>query len=246
MVSRTLRNFYDRYHTKNKPYFGVMSRNNVAYYYALRMLHYYFSDFSQLKVLDVGCGVGSLSLYLAAQGADVTGIDVSKRAIRIATQAAQHNNFKNLQFKHQQLKDVTGTFDLIICTEVIEHIPNDSEFAKQLYSKLKPDGYLFLTTPLQSAPLHRLGLLKQWDKEVGHIRRYTPQSITEPLQENGFTVQSTELIEGILRNWLFTIGWGFLLKFVKGPLVTLFHFKDEILGKFFGFSNIQVLAHKSK
>jgi ubiquinone biosynthesis O-methyltransferase len=210
------------------------------------MLHNQFADFSSLKILDVGCGVGSLSLYLAKQGATVTGVDVSKRAIKIAEQARKYNGLKKLTFKHQQLKDVSGKFDLIICTEVIEHIPDDTAFAKQLFVKLKPGGFLFLTTPLQSAPLHKLGLLKKWDVEVGHLRRYTPQSITELLQKTGFTIEKTELIEGIVRNWLFTIGWGFLLKFIKGPLVSLFHFKDEILGRIFGFSNIQVLAHKSR
>jgi len=221
-----------------------MSQNNVAYYYALQMLHDQFSDFSTLKILDVGCGVGSLSLYLASLGATVTGIDVSKRALKIADKARLHAGIQHLTFKHLQLSEVTEKFDLVICTEVIEHITNDSIFAQQLYARLKKGGSLFLTTPLTSAPLHKLGLLEKWDTDVGHLRRYTPHSITQLLEKSGFKIDQTQEIESILRNWLFTIGWGFLLRGIKGPLVPLFHSVDQVLGIVLGFSNIQVLAHK--
>src|SRR5260221_107114 len=112
--------FYDRYHIKNDRYFKVISRNNFTYYYFLQTLHSVFSDeeLEKLDVLDIGCGVGTLALYIGQFGAKVLGIDVSERAIDICQKARASLKMKNVQFKRQELWRGPAKYDLIICTEI--------------------------------------------------------------------------------------------------------------------------------
>jgi len=98
-------------------------------------------------VLDVGCAQGTLGLMLAQRGLKVTLLDVREQNIEYAR--ARH-----------EAGDVTfvvgflGTtcppqkdFDVVICTEVIEHVPAPSEFLLKLKEKVRPGGALLLTTP---------------------------------------------------------------------------------------------------
>lgn len=239
--------FYDRYHQKNHRFSKVISRRNFTYWYILDFLHQACRDgFSGLKVLDVGCGVGSISLYLASQGARVTGIDISPRAIAIANQAKKDTDLRTVAFRQSALRAEPRAYDLIVCFEVIEHIKNDGAFVKQLCANLKSKGLLVLSTPSKDNLLYRLGWYARFDTEVGHLRRYTPADIDALLSSHGFTVLKVRSVEGPLRNLLFTTKLGFMIKAIRGPLIPIFHWFDHLSGMIFGFSDIQVVAQKTK
>lgn len=242
-----LARFYDGYHQKNRQFAKVIGDGNFTYWYILSFLHQACrKGFSGLKVLDVGCGVGSISLYLAAQGAEVTGIDISPRAIKIANQAKTEVGLKNVVFRQGTLRAEPKKYDLVVCFEVIEHIENDEAFVKQILVNLKPNGLLVLSTPSQNNTLYRFGFYRQFDQEVGHLRRYTPSTIAELLRARGFVIEEVRSVEGPLRNILFTTKLGILIKGIRGPLVPIFHWFDNVSGVLFGFSDIQVLARKKK
>lgn len=243
--------FYDSYHKKNNNFYAVIKKNNFTYFEILRFFYDKVtpqlpSNYSNVKVLDVGCGVGTMAFYFASLGMKVEGIDVSKRAIAICTQAKNQLKYKNSKFEKKLLDVGTKQFDMVLTSEVIEHIEDEAEFLNRIKSHLKKDGVLFLTTPLKENLLYTLGFYKKFDAEVGHLRRYTVSSITSLLEVNGFTVADYKVVEGPLRNILFTTKLGFLIKFIKGPLVPLFHFLDWVTIQFFGASDILVLAKKSK
>lgn len=239
--------FYDRYHQKNHRFSKVMGRRNFTYWYILDFLHQACREgFSGLKILDVGCGVGSISLYLANQGARVTGIDISPRAIAIANQAKKDTGVRNVAFRQSSLRAEPRTYDLIVCFEVIEHIKNDGAFVTQLCANLKSNGLLVLSTPSKNNLLYRLGWYSRFDTEVGHLRRYTPADIAGLLNSHGFTVRTIRSVEGPLRNLLFTTKLGFIIKAIRGPLIPVFHWLDQLSGMVFGFSDIQVVAQKKK
>jgi len=239
--------FYDRYHLKNNRFAKVISSNNFTYFYILKLLQRAcIRPVAQKKILDLGCGVGTMSLYLAAQGATVTGLDISERAVGIAQQAAQSLELKKVIFIRQDvLKKITGTFDVIITFEVIEHIVQQDLFLHQIKAYLKPQAKLILSTPSNENWLFKLGFYRGFDAEVGHVRRYSEHSLRMVLEKNGFTVVEIKSVEGPLRNVLFTTRLGFLIRFIKGPLVPLFHVFDMLSGKVFGFSDIQVIAQKT-
>lgn len=237
--------FYDRYHQKNDRFSKVIGQGNFTYWYNLASLHQACKKgFAGLKVLDVGCGVGTISLYLAAQGADVTGIDVSRRAIQLATDARDKIGLRSVKFKQGEVRRQPLTYDIITCFEVIEHVPDEETFVKTLFANLKPGGRLVLSTPSKQNLLFKMGFYTSFDKEVGHLRRYTKERLRSVLESAGFKIISLREVEGPIRNVLFTTKLGFLIKGIRGPLVPLFQMIDEGMGRLLGFSDLQVIAQK--
>ncbi|HTS87924.1 MAG TPA: class I SAM-dependent methyltransferase [Gemmatimonadales bacterium] len=96
------------------------------------------------RVLDYGCGDGIFALALAARGAEVTGYDVSAAAITAAR--GFDSGARRAQFTTEE--PGAGVFDLVFCTEVLEHVPDDRAFAAQVLSRARPGGVLVGTTPV--------------------------------------------------------------------------------------------------
>lgn len=195
-------------------------------------------------LLDIGCGVGTLTFYLARYVRFAVGVDISSRAIEICKHAQNEFYLQNTVFKQGVLKKGKDLFDFILCSEVIEHVEDDNKFLYTLRSNLKNNGILFLTTPSKENLLYKLGFYKGFDKEVGHFRRYKKAKLVSQLKESGFDIILCKSVEGPLRNILFTTRLGYLIKFIRGPLVSIFHFFDHISGLVFGFSDIQIVAVK--
>lgn len=242
--------FYDSYHQKNNKFYKVIKKNNFTYYEIIRFFYSKIlpklTKFPKIKILDVGCGVGTMALYFGSLGIKVKGIDISSRAIKIANNAREYLKFKNVSFSESVLKKGKGEFDMVMISEVIEHIEDEQKFLENIHSQLKNNGLLYLTTPLKENLLYEIGFYKKFDQEVGHLRRYTETSIKKLLENNKFEVLNTRQVEGPLRNLLFVTRLGFLIKFIRGPLVPIFHRLDWITMKLFGASNILVLARKKK
>lgn len=127
------------------------------------------------KVLDAGSGSGWLSLRLAQRGFDVVGIDNAPGFINYASsKAKQLGVFKKAKFKLEDVRSLgfhDGSFDVIICTEVLEHLKDDKETVIQLKRVLKKGGICIVTVP---------AYMKYWgveDEYGGHLRRYTRQAL---------------------------------------------------------------------
>ncbi|HVV68312.1 MAG TPA: bifunctional 2-polyprenyl-6-hydroxyphenol methylase/3-demethylubiquinol 3-O-methyltransferase UbiG [Gammaproteobacteria bacterium] len=107
------------------------------------------TNLNHKTVLDVGCGGGILTESLAAQGAQVTGIDMSEKAL-IA--AREHALKKNIEINYQQstVEDFANShaqaFDVITCMELLEHVPDPASVVKACAQLLKPGGEIFFST----------------------------------------------------------------------------------------------------
>ena len=185
-----------------------------------------------------------MALYLCQYADRVVGIDISTRAIKIASQAARANALTNVSFLVQQMTVQKNTYDLVIATEVIEHISNDQKLLQDIYASLSKNGYLLLSTPSSNSLMYKWGWYQKFDHQVGHLRRYTPRELSRLFKQVGFKVVTLSERESLLRSVLFTTRLGFLIRFVRGPLINAFHFVDEIFGFFFGFTDIIILAKK--
>lgn len=171
-------------------------------------------------ILDIGCGTGSVDFYLASNHHQVTGIDISKRAIDACKQNAKKLGLvKETTFVQTTVENfrTRKKFDIVICLEVIEHLSNDKKALKKIHALLKKGGLLIMSTPSVNAPLYRIGFLDKFDKRVGHLRRYSMTSITRKVTNAGFKIVESHKTEGIVRNFLYTstIGGKVLLRLIN-------------------------------
>ena len=145
------------------------------------------------RVLDAGAGIGTFT-ELAAEGREVVAVepDPEQLAIlreRVAGQA-------NVQVVEGTVEDVSGTFDSILCLNVLEHIPDDRRMLRRFHELLVPGGSLLLLVPAHPA------LYGGIDRAVDHQRRYTKAGLSDCLREAGFTVAELRLV-----NPLGALGW---------------------------------------
>ncbi|MBX9877723.1 MAG: methyltransferase domain-containing protein [Candidatus Obscuribacterales bacterium] len=98
-------------------------------------------------VLDLGCGSGWLSIYLARLGFSVTGIDIAHQAIHLARSWAKDEHLK-ITFETGDITDmsyVEDTFDAVVANSIFEHLTYHlaEQTIKELYSFIKPGGVFF-------------------------------------------------------------------------------------------------------
>ena len=104
--------------------------------------------FSKKTILDLGCGGGILSESLAKKGANLTAIDTSKSLIDVAKKRAIDQNLK-INYKVSDINNIKNKntkFDIIISLEVIEHVADYKAFLNDMFSCLKKNGILIIST----------------------------------------------------------------------------------------------------
>lgn len=97
----------------------------------------------QIRICDLGCGRGWLSAELAKFGS-VTGVDLSPGAVAAASERWPHVRFQSADIMSWRPEE---HFDLVVSSEVIEHVPDHGKFADTVRHLLRQGGFLVLTTP---------------------------------------------------------------------------------------------------
>ena len=101
------------------------------------------------KVLDVGCGGGILAESMTKLGANVMGIDMGKKVIRIAKLHALQSKL-DIDYQCVSLETIATKkepiFDVITCMEMLEHVPEPANIVSLCSRLLKPGGTLFMST----------------------------------------------------------------------------------------------------
>ena len=161
-----------KYHSKTHKQTRIVKDNNFTYRILIDILNKNISS-QKKNILDIGCGAGTLSFYLANKNHDVLGIDISTKAIKECLLSKKELNLNNVNFEQFDFPNnyPKEKFDVVIFTEVIEHLDDDKKALGIIRKILKPNGLMILSTPSNKAPLHRMGLTKNFDKKVGHVRR---------------------------------------------------------------------------
>jgi SAM-dependent methyltransferase len=189
-----------------------------------RIIIHVIRDVSFQSVMDVGCGQGSFLIELMSKfpGIKINGVELSPKAIQIAKSRIPEGRFIELDITKSHLSE---SFDLVICSEVLEHIQEDIAALRNLAIMTKK--YLVVTSPQ--------GRMRKFeDSEMGHVRNYKPGELAEKLELNGFRIIS--LIEWgfpfyspLYRNLLELIGgkgttgkFGFTRKLISHVIYLLF------------------------
>ena len=101
------------------------------------------------KILDVGCGGGILSEALAKTGAQVMGIDLSQASIEVARQHAQKQGLQ-IDYHYESVDEIArkhaGSFDVVTCMEMLEHVPEPGKIVAACAQALKPGGRAIFST----------------------------------------------------------------------------------------------------
>ncbi len=101
------------------------------------------------KVLDVGCGGGLLSEGMAERGAQVTGIDLSEKALGVARLHLLESG-RTVDYRHISAEslaaEMPGSFDVVTCLEMLEHVPDPASTVAACARLVKPGGQVFLST----------------------------------------------------------------------------------------------------
>ena len=244
----SITNFYNNFHNRARIQSKLINDRNITYRVILSELNSSLKIYNY-NILDYGCGVGTLVLYYASKNNSVIGVDVSDSAIRLANESKAILGLENkctfYTLKESKKYLSNKKYNLIICSEVIEHVNNDTKLIKYFNKLIKKNGFLFITTPSIRAPLYRLGLLGKFDSKVGHLRRYDQKELEKMIISSKYKIIFSNKTEGVLRNLLYTNKYlGFLLKFLKGIISDSFTVIDNLLIPIFGESNIHILAKK--
>ncbi|MCB5184191.1 bifunctional 2-polyprenyl-6-hydroxyphenol methylase/3-demethylubiquinol 3-O-methyltransferase UbiG [Methylobacillus gramineus] len=101
------------------------------------------------KVLDVGCGGGILSESMSDRGAEVTGIDLGEKALKVA-QLHRYESGAKVDYRLISVEDLASeapeSFDVVTCMEMLEHVPDPAAVVNACARLVKPGGKVFFST----------------------------------------------------------------------------------------------------
>ena len=101
------------------------------------------------RVLDVGCGGGILSESMAEKGAEITGIDLGEKALKVA-QLHQLESGTQVDYRLISAEDLAtqqpANFDVVTCMEMLEHVPDPEAVVRACAQLVKPGGSVFFST----------------------------------------------------------------------------------------------------
>ncbi len=149
--------------------------------------------FIKTPVLEIGSGIGNISELLLATQKQVTLSDISEEYCSILLQKfKQRPALKaviQLDVEAPDFSEVYASYkeqyNCIIATNVVEHLKDDEQALKNLYSLLRPGGHLIVLVPAYN------GLFNRFDKELKHYRRYTRQRLATLLKKTGYQVKQS-------------------------------------------------------
>jgi len=121
------------------------------------------ADLNQKRVLDVGCGGGILADSMARKGADVMGIDLASKSLRVAQLHALETGTPNIQYREVSVEALAqeqpASFDVVTCMEMLEHVPDPGSVVRACAELVKPDGWVFFSTLHRSAKAFMLAIV---------------------------------------------------------------------------------------
>lgn len=147
-----------------------------------------------VRVLDVGCGNGFIAGQFAGKGCEVVGVDLSESGIALARRTYPAARFEVLPADSSILANLRcEPFDLVVSTEVVEHLYAPRLLAAGCFGALRPGGRFICSTPYHGYVKNlALAMVNKWDSHAdplwdgGHIKLWSRKTLSRLLTETGF------------------------------------------------------------
>lgn len=149
------------------------------------------------QVLEIGAGTGNFSGALRSLGTSLTAVEPSVRLGKKLRERVQQ--VPNVTIVQGVLSDVTDRgFDAAVMLNVLEHIEDEAEVLAEVSERLAPGGTLSIWVPAFEF------LYSDFDRKVGHFRRYRKSQLVDVVSAAGFTVRSARYVNlpGFFAWWL--------------------------------------------
>jgi magnesium-protoporphyrin O-methyltransferase len=151
-------------------------------------------NLAELSICDAGCGVGSLSIPLAAGGAKVYASDISEKMVEEAKERASQTleNPGNLTLAVQDLETLSGSYHTVICLDVLIHYPQDKadEMISHLCSLAQSRVILsFAPKTFGLSILKKIGSFFPGASKATRAYLHRETDVVKILEKNGFSVQ---------------------------------------------------------
>lgn len=197
------------------------------------------------EILEVGAGIGNFTNLLAVEG-KTTAIDISEVALANLSNKFTQNvavGYGDIELGKYYFKK--KRFDTIVCLNVLEHIKKDTKALSNMNKLTSENGKLILLVPAH------MGLFSEFDKKLGHFRRYRKHELVKKLESSGYKVKVARYI-----NWWAAIGWFIFVKLTENTnlphskvsmfdkLGKLFLWPEKYLKLPFGLSLLVVASKK--
>ncbi len=143
--------------------------NPVRLAWIVERITQHYGKTEGLSLLDIGCGGGLVCEPMARLGANVTGIDAAEKNIEVAKLHAKQSGLE-IDYRCTTAETLSGTFDVVLALEVVEHVANVEAFVDGTCKLVKPGGLLIYSTLNRTAKSYALGIVA-----AEYILRWLPR-----------------------------------------------------------------------
>lgn len=203
-----------------------------------------------LRVLDIGCGNGNISFALAALKCNVTGVDIDDDLVERLKRKSKNLGISHLNFLKVDANNLNslsnGKFDVIIMSEVLEHLKNPLKTLQDAKALLKEKGFIIITIPNKFSLEERLRqsinksnfLIKfknklkskintqiQSSHDTPHLHFFSYNDFAKVIQKAGLYIKNAKAQSAGFKSFYYLLG-----KFILSRKSPLFHILDQIDG----------------
>jgi 2-polyprenyl-3-methyl-5-hydroxy-6-metoxy-1,4-benzoquinol methylase len=161
-------------------------------------------------IIDVGCGDGGLIGFCAGQGAEVVFIDKDRQRLAATEENIRKSPARAYRAIHSDCNPIpleSGIGDLVVCTEVLEHVPAPAEFLDELVRVAKPGARLLVSVPdARSEQLVRATVPAYYFQAPNHINIFSADDFRKLVNGAGLQIESEQAF-GCFWSVYLTLSW---------------------------------------
>lgn len=216
---------------------------------ALEKLSFPVRFFENLSVGDFACGTGEFCMVAAKNGAKAEGFDFNEISVNIAKKNTKKLKIKNCKFHKKEFFKIKKKYDFVICTAALHHLPNPYEGLKYLKSRVKKNGFLFVSFGLDSSNIiHNLLklIVRNWgkeDKEITKTSKFLFKNHIERCVKFGLRKEDSVIADQFINTQHYFLNLGNVLKILEKDFSLHSSWPPKFLPLADSLNNVTVKKH---